>query len=92
MLNLVANERHRRAIQQRAMTRLAASRNSEETAQSYPSHLAELMRLDPRARAVLYSQAGALPAPMLDDVIGQVRAIDMNAVASITLPGPPPGG
>lgn len=33
-----------------------------------------------RDRIVLYSQPGALPAPMLDDLIGQVRALDMDQV------------
>lgn len=33
-----------------------------------------------RDQIVLYSQPGALPAPMLDDLIGQVRALDMDAV------------
>ncbi|MET0724782.1 MAG: thioredoxin [Leifsonia sp.] len=28
----------------------------------------------------VFSQAGALPAPVLDDLIGQVRALDMTAV------------
>ena len=29
---------------------------------------------------VVFSQAGALPRPALDDLIGQVRALDMDAV------------
>jgi len=33
-----------------------------------------------RDQIVLYSQPGALPAPMLDDLIGQVRALDMDEV------------
>ena len=33
-----------------------------------------------RDRIVLYSQPGALPAPMLDDLIGRVRALDMEEV------------
>ena len=33
-----------------------------------------------RENVVLYSQAGALPAPMLDDLVGQVRAVDMDDV------------
>ena len=33
-----------------------------------------------RENVVLYSQAGALPAPVLDDLIGQVRGIDMEDV------------
>jgi thioredoxin 1 len=33
-----------------------------------------------RDQIVLYSQPGALAAPMLDDLIGQVRALDMDAV------------
>jgi thioredoxin 1 len=33
-----------------------------------------------RDRIVLYSQPGALPAPMLGDLIGQVRALDMDEV------------
>ncbi|NQV07695.1 thioredoxin [bacterium] len=33
-----------------------------------------------RENVVLYSQAGALPAPALDDLIGQVREIDMDDV------------
>jgi thioredoxin 1 len=28
----------------------------------------------------VFSQAGALPKPVLDDLIGQVRELDMNAV------------
>lgn len=28
----------------------------------------------------VFSQAGALPRPALDDLLGQVRALDMNAV------------
>jgi thioredoxin 1 len=30
----------------------------------------------------VFSQAGALPRPALDDLIGQVRALDMDAVRS----------
>lgn len=33
-----------------------------------------------RDQIVLYSQPGALPAAVLDDLIGQVRALDMEAV------------
>jgi thioredoxin 1 len=33
-----------------------------------------------RDRIVLYSQPGALPAPMLGDLIGRVRALDMEEV------------
>jgi len=33
-----------------------------------------------RDQIVLYSQPGALPAPMLEDLIGQVRALDMDEV------------
>jgi len=33
-----------------------------------------------RDQIVLYSQPGALPGPMLDDLIGQVRALDMGEV------------
>jgi thioredoxin 1 len=33
-----------------------------------------------RDQIVLYSEPGALPAPVLDDLIGQVRALDMDAV------------
>jgi thioredoxin 1 len=33
-----------------------------------------------RNQIVLYSQPGALPAPMLADLIGQVRALDMDEV------------
>jgi thioredoxin 1 len=33
-----------------------------------------------RDQIVLYSQPGALPAPMLDDLIGRVRALDMDEV------------
>jgi len=29
---------------------------------------------------LVFSQAGALPAPMLEDVIGKVQALDMDAV------------
>jgi RNA polymerase sigma factor (sigma-70 family) len=53
MLNLAANERHRRRIQRLAIDRWAASAPNEAT-QSFPSDLAELMRLAPQARAVLY--------------------------------------
>ncbi len=36
----------------------------------------------------VFSQAGALPKPALDDLIGQVRALDMDAVrAEIAAPG-----
>ena len=33
-----------------------------------------------RDRVVLYSQPGALPADALEDLIGQARAVDMDAV------------
>ncbi len=33
-----------------------------------------------RDRVLLYSQPGALPAPMLDDLIGKVREVDMDEV------------
>ncbi|OLF17079.1 thioredoxin [Actinophytocola xanthii] len=33
-----------------------------------------------RDGVVLYAEPGALPAPALDDLIGQVRAIDMDEV------------
>ncbi|MDX1690231.1 MAG: thioredoxin [Acidimicrobiia bacterium] len=33
-----------------------------------------------RDNIVLYSQAGALPAPALEDLIGQVKALDMDDV------------
>jgi thioredoxin 1 len=33
-----------------------------------------------RDNVVLYSQAGALPAPVFDDLIGQVREVDMEDV------------
>jgi len=33
-----------------------------------------------RDQVVLYSQPGALPAPSLDDLIGRVRAVDMDDV------------
>ncbi|GAB4169802.1 MAG: thioredoxin [Rhodocyclaceae bacterium] len=33
-----------------------------------------------RDQIVLYSEAGALPPAALDDLIGQVRALDMDAV------------
>jgi len=33
-----------------------------------------------RDQIVLYSQPGALPAPMLADLIGRVRALDMDEV------------
>lgn len=33
-----------------------------------------------RDQIVLYSQPGALPAPMLEELIGQVRALDMDDV------------
>lgn len=33
-----------------------------------------------RDQVILYSQAGALPPAMLDDLIGQVRAVDMDEV------------
>ena len=33
-----------------------------------------------RDNIVLYSQAGALPAPVFDDLIGQVREVDMEDV------------
>jgi RNA polymerase sigma factor (sigma-70 family) len=53
MLNLTANERRRRGVQRSAMNRWAASATNEAT-QGFPSDLAELMRLAPQARAVLY--------------------------------------
>lgn len=53
MLNLVSNERSRRKIQQLAMSRWAASNPCDEVP-NFPSDLAELMRLGPKARAVLY--------------------------------------
>lgn len=31
---------------------------------------------------VVYAQPGALPAPALEDLIGQVRALDMDAIRS----------
>jgi thioredoxin 1 len=33
-----------------------------------------------RDNIMLYNRAGALPAPAFDDLIAQVRALDMNAV------------
>ncbi len=33
-----------------------------------------------RDQVLLYSQPGALPAPALDDLISQVRALDMDVV------------
>jgi thioredoxin 1 len=33
-----------------------------------------------RDGVVLYSQPGALPAPALEDLIGQLRAVDMEEV------------
>ena len=33
-----------------------------------------------RDNVLVFSQAGALPAPALEDLIGQVRALDMDAV------------
>ncbi|MGH9035962.1 MAG: thioredoxin [Acidimicrobiia bacterium] len=33
-----------------------------------------------RENVLLYSQAGALPAPALEDLIGKVRALDMEKV------------
>jgi thioredoxin 1 len=33
-----------------------------------------------RDQVLLYSQPGALPARSLDDLIGQVRAVDMDDV------------
>ncbi len=33
-----------------------------------------------REKVILFSQAGALPEPMLEDLIGQVREIDMEDV------------
>jgi len=33
-----------------------------------------------RDGVVLYAQPGALPAAALEDLIGQVRAVDMDAV------------
>jgi thioredoxin 1 len=33
-----------------------------------------------REQVVVFAQPGALPAPVLDDLIGQVRALDMDAV------------
>ena len=33
-----------------------------------------------RENVVLFSQPGALPAPMLDDLISQVKAVDMEDV------------
>jgi thioredoxin 1 len=33
-----------------------------------------------RDNVVLYSQAGALPAPVFEDLIGQVREVDMDDV------------
>jgi thioredoxin 1 len=33
-----------------------------------------------RAGVLVFSQPGALPAPALDDLIAQVRALDMDAV------------
>jgi thioredoxin 1 len=35
-----------------------------------------------RDQIVLYSQPGALPGNMLDDLIGQVKAVDMDEVRS----------
>jgi thioredoxin 1 len=33
-----------------------------------------------RDGVLVFSQPGALPAPVLDDLIGQVRALDMDEV------------
>ncbi|RSS80299.1 thioredoxin [Streptomyces sp. WAC06614] len=33
-----------------------------------------------RDQVAIYSQPGALPAPMLEDLIGQARAVDMDEV------------
>jgi thioredoxin 1 len=33
-----------------------------------------------REKVLVFSQPGALPAPALEDLIGQVRALDMDAV------------
>ncbi|MCB5180305.1 thioredoxin [Streptomyces antimicrobicus] len=33
-----------------------------------------------RDQVAIYAQPGALPAPMLEDVIGQARAVDMDEV------------
>ena len=33
-----------------------------------------------RERVILYSEAGALPAPALDEVLSRAKAIDMDAV------------
>lgn len=33
-----------------------------------------------REKVILYSEAGALPAPMLEDVITQIKSVDMAAV------------
>ena len=52
IVNLVSNERRRAGAAQRALARHGASADAQHTA--YPSDLAELLRLDPRARALVY--------------------------------------
>ncbi len=42
-----------------------------------------------RDGVLVFSQPGALPAPVLDELIGQVRALDMDEVrASVARPAP----
>jgi thioredoxin 1 len=46
-----------------------------------------------RDRVLLYSQPGALQAPALEDIVRQVRAVDMQKVrAEIAAQGSKPGG
>jgi RNA polymerase sigma factor (sigma-70 family) len=52
LVNLVSNERRRSAASQRALNRHGVTADARDA--SYPSDLAELMRIDPRARLLSY--------------------------------------
>lgn len=53
MVNLAASHSHRMGLRRRALRRIAASESLSSGAE-YPSDLAELYRLQPEQRAVLY--------------------------------------
>jgi RNA polymerase sigma-70 factor (ECF subfamily) len=52
LVNLVSNERRRSAASQRAFTRHGVSAATRDP--NYPSDLAELLRIEPRARLLTY--------------------------------------
>jgi RNA polymerase sigma factor (sigma-70 family) len=69
MINLASNHRRRAGSRQRALTRLAAEASADRD--TYPSDLAELMALPPRAKAVLFlAEVDGYPYAEISRMIG----------------------